>query len=366
MAMLREWAVRRNGATAQCGKVVDFAPLRLCAIATFLAACNSPTIESPAKTLFASPLLARPMEEVFYGAYLDQGSRDYNCGAKFYAGHRGTDILLRNFRVQDSGVTVVAAAAGRVALTHDGEPDRNAAQSSQNQWNVVEILHADGITSVYGHLRRGSILVTTGQDVAAGAPLGLVGSSGFSNWPHLHFEVRRSGVPVDPWSGGCQIGGSLWASQLAYQNTFRVLDIGIQDRRLTTQAELLERPADPPKITGAGGVMSIWIELYNVRAEILRTELHDPSGTLVQSADYPQFLTFSTAYALATYPVTAGMTPGLWKVAFRVRTLGGPVLAEVAHIEFIVEPQGVAVRGGGEGSALKATLQYFGPGGDVR
>jgi peptidase M23-like protein len=305
------------------------------------------------------------MEELFYGAYLDQGSRDYNCGAKYYSGHRGTDILLRNFRVQDSGVTVVAAAAGRVMLTHDGEPDRNSVQNGQNDWNVVQIAHPDGITSIYGHLRRGSILVNPGQDVTAGTPLGLVGSSGFSNWPHLHFEVRRGAVQVDPWDGPCQIGGSLWASQLAYQSTFRVLDLGVQDRQMTSQAELLERPLDPPRITGANGVMSFWVELYNVRAEILRTELHDPAGTIVQSAEYQRFLTFSTAYALATYPVTPDLVAGRWKAVVLMRPLGGSVTAEVASVEFELQPV-VALKAGRSGAAVKATMQVFTPGRDSR
>jgi len=139
MTVLSGWTQGRKDATTESSPLCVFvslrrsaASLRLAVLAAFLVACSSPGAESPAKTLFASPLIGRPMEELFYGAYLDQGSRDYNCGAKYYSGHRGTDILLRNFRVQDSGVTVVAAAAGRVMLTHDGEPDRNSVQNGQN------------------------------------------------------------------------------------------------------------------------------------------------------------------------------------------------------------------------------------------
>ena len=58
------------------------APLRLSAV-LLLAACNSPTDSIiPDAPEFASPLVGRPLEEVFYGAYLDQGGRDYNCGGK--------------------------------------------------------------------------------------------------------------------------------------------------------------------------------------------------------------------------------------------------------------------------------------------
>jgi murein DD-endopeptidase MepM/ murein hydrolase activator NlpD len=305
------------------------------------------------------------MEEVFYGAYLDQGGRDYNCGGKFYRGHLGTDILLRNFQVQDSGVTVVAAAAGQVSVVHDGEPDRNAVQDVANDWNVVHILHPGGTTSVYGHLRRGSILVTPGQAVTAGTPLGLVGSSGISNWPHLHFEVRRGASPIDPWSGPCQLGPSLWIAQLPYQNSFRVLDAGVRDGPIAGQPELLERPPDSPTITGAGGVLSFWVELYNIRAELLRAELRSPAGAVVQSAEYLNLLTFSTVYALATYPVTPDLPAGKWRAVFLMRALGSPVTVEVSSVEFTLAP-GIALRTGETGLPRRPTLQVFTPGGDTR
>ena len=56
--------------------------------------------------------------------------------------------------------------------------------------------HPNGLTSLYGHLSR--VDVTQGDAVAAGQRIGLVGSTGFSTGPHLHFEVRRGGAQVDP------------------------------------------------------------------------------------------------------------------------------------------------------------------------
>src|SRR5688500_13127263 len=145
MASPRERTQRRNDARTQGNSLCVFASLSLCAL---LAACNSPTDSViPDAPEFASPIVGRPLEEVFYGAYLDLGGRDYNCGGKYYPRHRGTDILLRNFRVQDSGVTVVAAAAGQVSAVHDGEPDRNATQDSDSDWNVVHLIHPGGLTS---------------------------------------------------------------------------------------------------------------------------------------------------------------------------------------------------------------------------
>jgi murein DD-endopeptidase MepM/ murein hydrolase activator NlpD len=61
---------------------------------------------------------------------------------------------------------------------------------------VVEIDHGYGLRSVYGHNTRN--LVNVGDRVARGKTIAFVGSTGNSTAPHLHFEVRENGVPVDP------------------------------------------------------------------------------------------------------------------------------------------------------------------------
>jgi len=61
---------------------------------------------------------------------------------------------------------------------------------------LVVIAHPDGLTTHYGHCD--SISVRTGQHIRAGQVLGTVGSTGRVTGPHLHFEIRRNGTPVDP------------------------------------------------------------------------------------------------------------------------------------------------------------------------
>jgi murein DD-endopeptidase MepM/ murein hydrolase activator NlpD len=60
----------------------------------------------------------------------------------------------------------------------------------------VVIDSGDGLTTFYGHLH--SVAVREGDEVNAGDVIGAAGSSGNSTGPHLHFEVRRDGIPEDP------------------------------------------------------------------------------------------------------------------------------------------------------------------------
>jgi len=61
---------------------------------------------------------------------------------------------------------------------------------------MVEVDHGDGLATRYGHLSK--VLVKVGDRVGYGSSVGLTGSSGRSTGPHLHYEVRRNGVAIDP------------------------------------------------------------------------------------------------------------------------------------------------------------------------
>ena len=94
--------------------------------------------------------------------------------------HPGVDL------VQSFGATVKSTGAGRVV--HAGPMGGYGI--------MVEIDHGGGLSTRYGHLAE--VLVEEGQAVEAGAPVGRLGSTGRSTGPHLHYEVRVDGEPVDP------------------------------------------------------------------------------------------------------------------------------------------------------------------------
>jgi hypothetical protein len=156
------------------------------------------------------------------------GATDFACGTLSYDGHDGTDFALPTLADQAAGVTVLAAAAGVVAGVRDEMPDvlqtgPDAPDIANRECgNGVVIRHADGWETQYCHMRLGSILVAPGQEVAAGTPLGQVGLSGQTQFPHLHLSVRQDGAEVDPFDPdgviacGAPPGEALWADPVAY------------------------------------------------------------------------------------------------------------------------------------------------------
>ena len=289
-----------------------------------VAACagDKPTSPAGSATRFAEPLAGTLNRRFFYLNYVDElsgsGIHDYTCGLKTYDGHRGTDITLANFAVMDSGVAVRAAAAGTVIEAHDGEFDRQKAWINGAQPNYVVVRHPDGLTSSYLHLKKNSVAVSVGKHVQAGDLLGHVGSSGFSDIPHLHFEVHGpNGELIDPWLGACGSDQSRWQQQLPYQDAFQLYGAGLSGADLTLDLAK-DPPVDDTLYTTADARVAMWVELINVpegAAEEFR--LYDPAGGLVFSYPFTMARFYGISWWWVWHAIPGYLTPGRWRMQFR-------------------------------------------------
>jgi murein DD-endopeptidase MepM/ murein hydrolase activator NlpD len=119
----------------------------------------------------------RPVHQGFISSYFGE-RQDPFTGEE--AIHKGVDFA------GNLGDEVVAVAAGVVTW----------AGVRTGYGKLVEISHGNGFTTRYAHNERA--LVSVGDTVTRGEPIALMGSSGRSTGPHVHFEVLRNGRQVDP------------------------------------------------------------------------------------------------------------------------------------------------------------------------
>lgn len=100
---------------------------------------------------------------------------------------------MRWGRMHD-GIDIAASMGSQISAALDGTV--NYAGWEDGYGNLIKINHGNGLETMYGHCS--SILVKNGESVKKGQKIGLVGSTGNSTGPHVHFEVRVDGKPQNP------------------------------------------------------------------------------------------------------------------------------------------------------------------------
>lgn len=121
----------------------------------------------------------RPVTTGYISSYFGERADPFDGREAF---HKGVDFA------GTQGSDVVAVAAGVVTW----------AGPRSGYGKLIEVNHGDGYTTRYAHNER--TLVAVGQTVKRGEPIALMGSTGHSTGPHVHFEVLKNGRPVDPLS----------------------------------------------------------------------------------------------------------------------------------------------------------------------
>lgn len=235
----------------------------------------------PAQNLqFGLPIEGEPGKDFFIVNYVDHDDdsekiRDYQCGTKTYDGHQGTDFTLASFARMDSGVRILAAADGIVFFAVDSLFDRNKESVVERGFgNWIGIAHAEGYRTYYAHLRTGSALVQPGDTVRAGQQIALVGSSGNSSDPHLHFEVWKIDTTLrDPFGpGDCTVQNSLWQDQPAYDTDYRLIDHGLLGW-VPDLDTLRERPPGTTLFSPPDTAVTFWAHQQGLRrGDIARIE----------------------------------------------------------------------------------------------
>ena len=258
-------------------------------LSLLLAAWPAVAQEAPRLAL---PLDCIPGRTCHIQNYVDStpgsGSRDFTCGPLTYDGHKGTDFALPDLALMRAGVTVRAAAPGRVTGLRDGMADTpwtpETDLGGKDCGNGLVIDHGHGWETQYCHMARGSLMMRKGQQVDTGAPLGRVGLSGRSQFPHLHLSLRHDGQVVDPFApeGRQSCHGDipqeqLWADSLPYQPG-GIISTGFFDALPDYEAIKAGRaaraalPADSPALV-------LWAHLFGARAgDKLTLVVHAPDG----------------------------------------------------------------------------------------
>ena len=307
----------------------------------------APAAAGPRPITLALPIACQVGRDCFVQSYFDRdpgpANRDYRCGAQTYPDHDGLDIRLTSLAAQRRGVAVLAAAPGVVRGVRDGVADVSIRETGREAvanrecGNGVAIVHADGWETQYCHMAQGSIRVRTGETVQAGTPLGRVGLSGMTEFPHVHLAVRRNGEEVDPFAygaapGACGGGVSLFAPEAQAALAYRegaVINLGLAGGPVT-EAQIDAEATTPPSRTTP---LVVFARAINLQAGDVQTlTITGPDGRPLHSrALAPLDRAKASWFAFSgDRPGAGGWPAGRYTARYEVRRGGRVVLQEAA------------------------------------
>ncbi|WP_186467435.1 M23 family metallopeptidase [Bradyrhizobium stylosanthis] len=280
---------------------------------------------------------------------------DFRCGHRTYDGHDGTDIRLPDLDVQRKGGEVVAAASGRVTHVRDGMDDVSvkvvgkAAITGRECGNGAVVEHGDGWSTQYCHMAKGSLRVKPGDSVRTGQALGLVGLSGNTEFPHLHFTVRHDGKIVDPFAEGaakgeCDSGRSLWqpTQGAAVSNTpsTDIINAGFADRAVTMDE--IETGEVKRSLPGAQSAAIVaYVRAIGLLADDEQAlDLRSPEGQVVAEYRAPKLPRDQAQYFISAgrKRADAAWPPGTYTATYMLRR-NGVEIERTAFIMVIEEPR---------------------------
>ena len=316
------------------------------ALLLIVASATSTVAQQDQPPNFALPLDCKFGETCFIQQYFDHdpsgGMKDYRCGTMTYDGHDGVDLRIPTMEAQQRGVSVLAAAPGVVKAVRDGIADVNvraagfASVKGHECGNGVFIEHEGGWSTMYCHMAKGSVRVHDGEHVDAGTPLGRVGLSGQTEFPHLHFGVAHNGTMVDPFASGasdaCTSTHSLWSNTAAAALVYHsptVINFGFADKTLSMADVESGRASEMPPTTDSPALVA-FVRAIGLKAKDVQSfTLRGPDGQVIAQTEVPplegnmaeRFMYVGKRKSAAAWP------RGTYEAEFEIRRDGGTALS---------------------------------------
>lgn len=113
----------------------------------------------------------------------------------YNSGFSHKNEIALDFKIKE-GTEIFAAREGVVTSTKEDSDRGGAKNEYMNEGNHIIVKHNDGSIAWYWHLKKDGVLVNTGDTITKGQHIGYSGNTGYSAFPHLHFEVTENGKQI--------------------------------------------------------------------------------------------------------------------------------------------------------------------------
>lgn len=311
----------------------------------FILLCSGVALAAkPAAPRLMLPAACTPGQDCWIVNQVDMNpaegvAEDFTCGSKTYDGHEGTDFGLRDAVAMKTGVSVLAAAPGKVARVRDAMPDHQPTPEEMEKMladnkgcgNGVLIDHGNGWQSIYCHLKAGSVLVKPEMQVTAGQKLADIGQSGAAEFPHVHFGLFHDNATVDPFSGtlaeeGCgKIKGAMWDVGLSVDYDPMTIFISGFDTGVPDFNKIRADSSSPASTGPAIDALVYWVGLYGMhQGDRIKLDIIAPDGSVFATQSLTQETDRARQYYYVGRRVGDPLLPGQYKgVAVIERPIAG-------------------------------------------